>query len=114
MEDRLEGTSNFNTWKERVLNTLEEHDLDVYTTIVVEESTTNVGRFNFKKNQAKDDMIIYDLVKGNLMSMITLLKTTKECVDTLMNLYEKKALSQNMDLKYKIWNLNMEKDKDVA
>jgi hypothetical protein len=43
-EDRLEGASNFNTWKARILNILEEHDLDGYVTNIVEESTTNAGR----------------------------------------------------------------------
>ena len=28
-EDRFEGASNFNAWKARVLNILEENDLDV-------------------------------------------------------------------------------------
>ena len=41
LKDQLEGTSNFNTWKERVLNILEEHDLDSFVTTVVEEPTTN-------------------------------------------------------------------------
>ena len=49
-EDRLEGTSNFNTWKMRVLNILQEHDLDGYISIVVEDPTSNVGCINFKNN----------------------------------------------------------------
>ena len=58
LEDRLESTSNFNTWKARVLNILEEHDLDGYVSIVVEEPTSNAGCINFKKNQAKAKRII--------------------------------------------------------
>ena len=81
-EDRLEGTSNFNTWKERVLNILKEHDLDYFVTIVIEESTKNEGRTNYKKNQAKEKRIIYDSVKDNLMSVITPLKMANECFDT--------------------------------
>ena len=42
-KERLEGASNFNTWKERVLRILEEQDLDVYVTLVSEESLSNVG-----------------------------------------------------------------------
>ena len=52
-EDRLEGASNFNVWKARVLNILEEHDLDNFVFNAVEEPTTNAGRTTFKKNQAK-------------------------------------------------------------
>ena len=92
-KDQLEGTSNSNTWKARVMNILEEHDLDGYVSKVVEEPTSNAGRTTFKKNQAKTKHIIYDSMKDNLMHVITPLKTTKECFDTLRKLYEKKALS---------------------
>ena len=70
-EDRLEGTLKFNTLKAMVFNILEEHDLDSFVIIVIEEPTTNVGRTNYKKNQAKAKGIIYDSVKDNLMSVIT-------------------------------------------
>ena len=93
IEDRLEGTSNFNTRKARKLNTLEEHDLDGYVANVVEETTTNTGHTTLRNNLAKSKKIIYVLVKDNLMPMITPLKTTKECFYTLTNLYEKKASS---------------------
>ena len=85
-EDRLEGTTNFNTWKARVNNILKEHDLDSFVTTMIEETTINVGRTNYKKNQAKEKRIIHDSVKDNLMSVITPLKTTTECFDTLTNL----------------------------
>ena len=42
--------SNFNAWKARVLNILEESDLDDLVTRVVEEPTTTQGREAFKKN----------------------------------------------------------------
>ena len=90
-EDRLEGTSNFNTWKSRVINIFEEHDHNSFVTIVIEEPTTNERRINYKKNQAKEKRIIYDSVKDNLMSVITALNTAKECFDTLVNLYENKS-----------------------
>ena len=48
------------------------------------------------------------------MSMITPLKTSKECFDTLMNLYEKKAPTQKRDLKNQLCSMNMEKDETVA
>ena len=42
-EDCLEGTSNFNTWKARVLNILEENNLDGYVSTVEEDTTPNEG-----------------------------------------------------------------------
>ena len=97
-EDRLEGATNFNVWKARVLNIMEEYDLDSFVTSV-EEPTTNAGRFAFKKNQVKAMRIIFDLVKDNIMTVLTPLKTTKECFDTLANLYETKAPNQKRVLK---------------
>ena len=90
-EDRLEGSSNFNARKDRVLNILEESDLDYLVTRVVEEPTTTQGRATFKKKQAKANRVIFDSVKDNLMPVIAPLRTTKECFDALANLYEKKA-----------------------
>ena len=83
-------------------------------TYVIEEHTTNAGRTNYKKNQEYAKRIIYDSVKDNLMSVITPLKTTKECFDTLTNLYENKAPTQKRPLKKKLCNMNLERDETVA
>ena len=89
-KDRMEGSSNFNVWKVRIMNILEGHDLDHFVTSIVEEPTTAVGKTNFKKNQAKAKQIIFDSLKDSIMPVVAPLKTTKECFDTLTNLYEKK------------------------
>ena len=88
---RLEGVSNFNAWKTRVVNILEKNDLDELLTSVVEEPTTTQGRTTFKEKQAKSKRFIFNSVKDNLMPAIPPLSTTKECFDSLANLYEKKA-----------------------
>ena len=101
-KDKIEGASNFNIWKVRVLNIFEENDLDSFVTSVVEEPNSNAGRENFKKNQAKAKQIIFDSVKENIMPVIAPLKTTKEFFGSLTNLYEKKATSQNRALKKRL------------
>ena len=92
-EDRLDGSSNFNNWKARVIAILEEDDIDDYVITVVAEPTISVGRIIFKRNQAKARRIIYDSVKEHIIPIITPLKTSKECFDTLVKLYEAKAPS---------------------
>ena len=62
-EERLEGSANFNSWKARLMATLEENGLDDLVINTVEEPTTNPGRAAFKKKQAKARRIIYDSVK---------------------------------------------------
>ena len=59
-KDTLEGASNFNAWKYRVLNILEESDLDDLVTRVVEEPTTTQGRATFKKKKANAKRVIFD------------------------------------------------------
>ena len=98
-EDKLDGSSNFNNWKARIIVILEEHDLDQYVIIEVVEPTSSAGRASFKRNQAKARRIIYDFVKENIMSIITSLKTMKECYDTLVKLYETKATGHKRLLK---------------
>ena len=88
-EDRLEGVANFNVWKLRVMNILQEHDLEQYVTIVVEEPTNNAGRTTFRKNQAKANQIIFDSIKDNIIPTMTSLMTANDCMETLVNLYEK-------------------------
>jgi hypothetical protein len=113
-EDRLEGASNFNVWKLRVMNILQEHDLEKYVTSMMEEPTSNAGRVTFKNNQAKSRRIIFDSVKDNIMPRMTSLMNSNECMDTLVNLYEKKAQGQKRTLKHKLKYLKMEKGELVS
>jgi hypothetical protein len=48
------------------------------------------------------------------MPAMTSLMTAKECMDTLVNLYEKQAPSQKRTLKHKLKYLKMEKGESVA
>jgi hypothetical protein len=108
-EDRLEGATNFNVWKLWITNILQEHDLEKYVTTVVEEPTNNARREAFRRSQEKAKRIIFDSVKDIIMPAMTSLMTAKECMDTLVNLYEKHAPSQKRTLKHKLKYLNMEK-----
>jgi hypothetical protein len=48
------------------------------------------------------------------MSAMTSLMPAKDCMDTLVNMYEKEAPSQKRTLKHKINYLNMEKGESMA
>ena len=101
-EEKLEGSTNYNSWKARLTTILEENDLDELVFNIIEEPTSNAGRVAFKKKQGKARRIIYDSVKETLMLTITPLKTAKECFDTLTNLYEKKAPTHKRVLKKRL------------
>jgi hypothetical protein len=114
VEDRLEGATNFNVWKLWITNILQEHDLEQCVTTVVEEPMNNVGIMAFRKSQEKAKRIIFDLFKDSIMPTMTLLMTAKDCMDTLVNLYEKHAPSQKRKIKHKLKYLKMEKGESVA
>jgi hypothetical protein len=113
-EDRLEGATDFNVWKLQITNILQEHDLEEYVITVAEEPTNNERRATFRRNQEKTKRIIFDSVKDSKIPAMTSLMTTKECMDTLVNLYEKHAPSQKRTLKNKIKYVKMEKGEFVA
>jgi hypothetical protein len=113
-EDRLEGASNFNAWKSRVLHILEEGDLDELVTKVIEEPTSNTSRAAYKKRQVKAKRVIFDSVKDIMMPIIGHLRTDKECFDALANLYEKKAPTQKRILKKQLRTLRMGKDETIV
>ena len=107
LEEKLYGSANYNFWKARLAATLEENDLDDIVFNVTEEPTTNVGRLAYKRKQGKARRVIYDSIIEELMPNITSSKTAKECYDTLVNLYEKKAPSQK-SLKEEATNFDAE------
>lgn len=113
-EDRLEGETNFNSWKARVMNLLEENDLDGYVTSVVAEPLDDVGKTTYKSNQAKEKKVIFDSVKYHFIPVITPLNTSKECFDTLVKIYEMKTPSQKRTWKNKLRTLKERKRKEVS
>ena len=60
-----------------ITNILQEHELEQYVTIVVEEPTTNARRAAFRKSQAKAKRIIFDSVKDSIMLAMTSLMTAR-------------------------------------
>ena len=66
VEGRLDGTSNFNSWKSRVL-ILEENDLLKFVNEDVPEPKEESEKAQWKKNDARARRIFVDSVKGHLV-----------------------------------------------
>jgi hypothetical protein len=113
-EDKLVGATNFNALKYKIINILEENDLEDYITREIEEPTTNTARASYKRKQTKAKRIIFYSIKENMMPLIGHLRTAKECFDALENLYEKKAPTQKRILKKQLRTLKMGKDDTIA
>ena len=93
---------------------LDENDLDDLVFNATKEPTTNVGRLAYKKKQGKARRIIYDSIREELMPNISSPKIAKECYDTLVNLYEKKAPSQKRVLRKRLRTLKLNKDESIG
>jgi hypothetical protein len=114
VEDKLIGASKFNAWKSRIVNIIEENELEELISRVIEELTSNKTRETYKKKQDKAKRIIFYSIKDNMMPIIGHLRIAKECFDTLANLYENKAPTQKRILKKQLHILRMGKDDSVA
>jgi hypothetical protein len=110
LEYKLVGAANFNAWKYRIVNILEENDLEELISREIEEPTSNTARAAYKRKQTKAKRIIFDSIKDNMMPIIGHLRTAKDCFDALANLYEKKAPTQKRILKKQLRTLKMGKD----
>jgi hypothetical protein len=114
VEDILDGALNFRSWKAKILNLLEENDLDDYVTRVIPEPIEDNGKVVYKKNQSKVKRILFDLVKDHLISHISQLKTAKEVYDALTSLFEMKNPSRKRALRNKPCDVKMTKANTIA
>ena len=48
-EEKLQGSTKYNSWKDRLTSILEENDLDDIVFNVSEEPTSNANRLAYKK-----------------------------------------------------------------
>ena len=60
VEDRLDGTSNFSSWKFRVLLILEENDHLKFVNENVPEPEEEANKAHWRKNDAKARRILVD------------------------------------------------------
>jgi hypothetical protein len=87
VKDRLDGASNFNSWKSRLLITLEKSDLMKFVEEFVPEPTNTSEKTQWKKNDAKARKIIIYSMKDHLIPHISPMKTAKEMFHALKKLF---------------------------
>jgi hypothetical protein len=114
VEDRLVGASNFNSWKSRLLITLEESDLMKFVEEFVPKPADASEKTQWKKNDAKARKIIIYSVKDHLIPHISPMKTAKEMFDALKKLFESKNTYRAIALKHQLQNIKMTKADTIA
>ena len=96
IEDRLDGASNYGSWKTRVLIALEEYDVvDFAVNDIPKPAEEEQERLaSWRKHDVKARKILIDSVKSHLLFHISKTATTKEMFDILKNLFERDSTSK--------------------
>jgi hypothetical protein len=89
VEDRLDGSNNFSSWKSRLQITLKEDDLLSLIEKTLRETTIDEEKEDWKANDVKARKIIIYSVRDHLLPCIATLKTTYDMYDALKNMFEK-------------------------
>jgi uncharacterized protein YehS (DUF1456 family) len=88
VEDRLDGASNFLSWKARVTLALKEYDLWEIVDKVVLPPTDPQDLAVHQKKEIKSQWVILDSVKDHLIPHLSEKKMTKEMFDALVGLFQ--------------------------
>jgi hypothetical protein len=107
LEDRLEGETNFQAWKERVLLLLEENDLKEYVESVVTDPTDPQELTTHKKKEVKVKWVLLESVKDHLIPHIAEKTTAKNMYDALVGLYQNKNTGRMLHLKHQLQIIRM-------
>jgi hypothetical protein len=114
VEDRLDGSSNFRSWKSRLQITLEEDDLLSVIQKALPETTTDEEKEEWKEDDVKARKIIIYSMRDHLLPHIANVKTTYEMYDALKNMFESNNTLRALTLKTQLQNIKMTKDDIVA
>lgn len=97
-QDRLDGVSNFVSWKEKILSVLDEHHIKhlVESIVVVPIDTDPLKKY--EEAQAKAKRLIMDEVKDHVVPHIAEKDTTHEMWISLTKLYQGTSVQRRMIL----------------
>jgi len=101
VEDSFDGSSNFLSWKERVTLVLKEYDLLELVEKVVSPPTYPTTLEAHEK-EIKDERVILDSMKDNLIPHLSEKKMTKEMLDAMVSLFQSTNLNRKMVLRNKL------------
>eukprot|EP00253_Pinus_taeda_P012026 PITA_12026 len=114
VDDRLDGHTNYNIWKERMQSIFQETelwDIMVHTTqnlVVVPTDATQLAAYNKKNNKGKRPIL--DGIKDHCIPHVRGKSSAHEMWTTLSNLYQSTNENRKMVLKEKLKNIKMGND----
>ena len=114
VEDRLEGISNFRSWKNRMLMLLNEQDLKDHVLKVIPEPEAARDETKHKKNEAVAMRILMDSVRDHLVPIISNQESANKMYDALRNLFENENPSWILALKDQLRQSEFKRDDSIS
>jgi hypothetical protein len=94
-------------WKYRIGLILEENYLARFIKEEVMEPVDAAEKEKHQKDTIRAKRIIADSIKDHLIPYVSYNKTTKEMLDALTRLYERKNINEKMNLRTQLKNTRM-------
>ena len=113
VEDRLEGASNFFSWKTRIITILEELELEEYIEKEIPIPQDETEKLTWKRRNNKAKKIIVDSVKDHILPSISEIKSAYEVFQTIKNTFEINNSSRLIILKSQLLNTKMKKGDSI-
>ena len=98
VEDRLQGTQNFPTWKERITRILDDSDVEEHVDSTKVAPIDLLYLIAWKKIDSRSPFIIMDGVKEHIVPHLSEKNTTTDMWMTLESLYQSKTENRQMVL----------------
>jgi hypothetical protein len=114
IEDRLDGISNYNSWKERIKLVLLVNDLWEFVDTQITKPTDAAELAKYNKSDAKARLIILDGVKDHLIPHLTGKTTTWHMWEALKTLFQNKNENWKMVLREKLREIRMTGSENVT
>jgi hypothetical protein len=114
IEDRLDGASNFSSWKSRLQVTLEEDDLLDVATKTIPTTTTDIEKKIRNEEDIKAINLIIYSVRDHLLPCISNLKTTYDMYEYLKGMFESDNTLRALTLKSQLQSTKMTKGETIA
>jgi tryptophan 2,3-dioxygenase len=114
VEDRLDGASNFSSWKSRLQVTLEEDDLLDVVTKTLPATATDVEKKIRKEEDVKARKLIIYSVRDHLLPRIANLKTAYDMYEALKEMFESDNTLRALTLKSQLQSTKMTKGDTVV
>ena len=114
VEDRLEGSINFYSWKIRITTILEELELETFIEKDMLIPEDEIEKETWKRRNNKAKKIIVDSVKDHILPSIENLKKAFEIFTTIKNAFEINNSSRLITLKNQLMNIKMNKGETIS